>query len=323
MFEDPWPDRPSRIKTTALFLVPVLLAAAAGYRYLTTATPLTASDAVDLFRAGDRSGDTGSPRSGEDGARIPSERSARHRKAGGAGSDERVREMRVGAPAEQPARRRSSAARTEATSTEPRSDDAWHPGQPKEGVYTWDTEGYESFNGARRQFPSRTHRIITHETRSNTWTNHHVFSRERESWTRTRAEKDGYYTLYARNRIVFGPVTRDAEVTFDPPMLNNQVGEPIGTTWEGKWDGKTYGTYEGRLLGEDTVRIEGQEVDVTVLQLHMRMHGEVEGTSVMRFWVSSRHHMVIREHYRQDVTSGAAEYHAEWNMTIESLRPKR
>ena len=152
--------------------------------------------------------------------------------------------------------------------------------------------------------------------------NHHVFSKERESWTRGRTTKDGYSTPYARNRIVFGPVTRDAEVYFNPPMITNPMTE-VGARWSGEWDGKTYGSYAGRILDEGSMEIDGEKVEVVELELSMEMRGEVEGTSVMRFWVSGEHHMIIREHYQQDVTSGGAEYHAEWDMTVESLRPKR
>jgi hypothetical protein len=322
MFEDPWPDKPSRIKTTALFLVPLLLVGAVVYRNLTTATPVTETEAVEMFRAGkigagDHSVATGARGYGGDGARTRTDRPVRHRKAGGAGPDERGR----AAPAEHPARGRSSGVHSEATAPDRRSDAAWHPGMPKEGVYSWDTEGYESFNGARRRFPEETHRIVTHRRRD-TWMNHHVFSKERESWWRSRATRDGYFTLYARNRIVFGPVTRDTEIAFDPPMLTNPMTK-VGSKWNGRWDGKTYGTYAGRILDERSMEIDGERVEVVELEFEMEMHGEVEGTSAMRFWVSGEHHMVVREHYKQDVKSGAADYHAEWDMTIESLRPKR
>src|SRR5687768_14589016 len=50
MFEDPWPaDRPL-LKTIAGFSIPILLVGAFGYRYLTTATPVSADQALRLFR---------------------------------------------------------------------------------------------------------------------------------------------------------------------------------------------------------------------------------------------------------------------------------
>src|SRR5918992_2281497 len=90
MFEDPWPDKPSRIKTTALFLVPLLLVAAVVYRNLTTATPVTETEAVEMFRAekigaGNRSVASGARGYGGDGTRTRTDRRARDRKADGAG----------------------------------------------------------------------------------------------------------------------------------------------------------------------------------------------------------------------------------------------
>jgi hypothetical protein len=57
--------------------------------------------------------------------------------------------------------------------------------------------------------------------------------------------------------------------------------------------------------------------------MHMTLRGENEGTVLGRFWVDPERHMVVREHYRQDIQTGPGTYRAEWDMTLRSLEPRR
>jgi hypothetical protein len=323
MFQDPWPGQQSRLQVIALLVLLALLMGAVGYRYLTTATPLTAGEAVDMFHAEKgRAGSGADRRPDQDKDRSARARRGRARHQPDNRQPGRVRGSRIASAPPQQVERETRRGETRSSGSAQGTENSWRPGSPKEGVYTWDTEGYESFNGARRRFPAETHRIVTHKRGRHTWMNHHVFSKERETWIRVRATDDGYFTLWTRNRVVFGPVTRDSQFSFDPPMLTNPMTE-VGDRWSGRWDGKTYGNYSGRIFDEGTMTIDGEKVEVIALELRMELHGEVEGTSIMQFWVSGAHQMVVREHYNQDVSSGAAEYHAEWDMTVQSLIPQR
>src|SRR5688572_6375218 len=161
MFEDPWPaDRPL-LKTIAGFSIPVLLVGALGYRYLTTATPVSADQAVEMFRAGVEVTST-------DAAPVPSRKWSTKARPQPSGR-ERARPQRRApsssdpAPvvqAAEPSRDRSQPSHAPRPHHQ-RAPATFQPGAPEEGVYSWDTEGFESFNGSRRTFPAETQRIVT------------------------------------------------------------------------------------------------------------------------------------------------------------------
>lgn len=329
MLHDPWPEDRSWVQGVALFLVPVLVLGLVGYRYLTTATPVTSDQALRLFRT-EKGFET-------ERAIARSAAPARSKRRGPGPRPDRPQR----ASAEPRSRSRSETRSTERVvraSEAPRTGDpkahhgdadgsrkrnpAFTPGAPEEGVYTWDTEGYESFNGSRRAFPSETQRIVTRHSETS-WTLHHYFSRERESWTDVNTSRDGYRTTKQRNKIVFGPVTRDVTINFDPAMHTGPMPARVGATWSGEWQGKTYGTYRGRYFERTKVTIDGDHVDVWGIEYQIRLRGETEGTTWAQVWISPETHMVVKEHYKQDVQSGPGTYRAEWMMTVRSLTPRR
>ena len=328
MFKDEWPEDRNWKGTIALGLVPVVLIGFLGYRLLLTATPVTRADAIELFRAESSSGvdpiEDSSADQRESRARSRTGgRDGRGRAAAGSetvsapgsqqpSSNKDGGEV-VAAPAEQQPSR--SAGRSQ-------RDPGRQPGHPKEGVYSWDTEGYESFSGNRRRFPSETQRIVTIDGPT-TWTNHHYFSEERQSWWQVHADEDGYVVFYQRNKVVFGPVTRDTTVTFDPPMRVGRAGAEVGDRWSGSWKGKTHGTYEARYFDHTFMTIGGERVEVWGVETFIHLRGEIEGEVHSRTWFSPKHRVPVREHYVQDVQSGPGTYHAEWDMTLKSLDPER
>ena len=330
MFDDPWPaDRPL-LKTIAGFSIPILLVGAIGYRYLTTATPVSAHQALQLFRAD--KGTAVSEAASRDGASTKETRSAPRERTPERDraqrqpvrSKERATTRRVETvPAAPPTQQRAEPQPEERAARERRQKAAaFVPGAPEEGVYSWDTEGYESFNGSRRAFPRETQRIITRHGKTS-WTLHHYFSEERESWTEVASDADGYSSAEQRNKVVFGPVTRDVNVTFDPPMVTGPMPARLGATWNGRWEGKTYGTYSGRYFEKTSITVDGERVEVWGIELRIHLRGETEGETWAQVWVSPESHMVIREHYRQDAQTGPGTYKAEWLMTVKSLTPQR
>ncbi|MDQ3940873.1 MAG: hypothetical protein M3238_05960 [Actinomycetota bacterium] len=163
---------------------------------------------------------------------------------------------------------------------------------------------------------------MTHEGRER-WTNHHYFSEERESWTQLTSDGDGYVFFYQRNRIEFGPVTRDVKVVFDPPMRSALMPARVGLSWDGSWNGDTYGTYRYRFIDQTFVDVGGVKVEAWVLDFLIRLRGENEGTVEGTVWLAPDYHLTVREHFIQDVQTGPGSYHAEWDIRLKSLEPRR
>ena len=192
---------------------------------------------------------------------------------------------------------------------------------PREGVYTWNTEGWESAAGTRRDLPEETQRIIT--LQSNGWQTHHYFSDKRENWTWFEVLDDGAAIAKQRNKVTFGPVTNDSTIDFAPPMLVGPRHLEVGQQWSGRWSGKTSGVYTGETFERVEINIGGEMVETYGIHIHSEMTGEIEGTVDAQVWLSPKYVITVKEHYKQDVKADVGRYRSEWNMTLQSVEPRR
>ncbi|HYI44136.1 MAG TPA: hypothetical protein VE174_01570 [Actinomycetota bacterium] len=192
---------------------------------------------------------------------------------------------------------------------------------PREGVYSWEIDGYEEAPGVHRQLPKRSSRIITHEGNNN-WTEHHIFSEQREQWFGLGISEEGVFTRTVRNRVEFGPVEEDATIVYNPPMFVSRFPMTVNNTWDGSWKGKTSGEYQAKCFERGFLTIGGERVEVFATEVKMEMRGEVEGTATVRSWVSPEHRLVVKQYQETRVTSGPGDYHSEWTGQLTSLDPK-
>ena len=327
MFEDRWPEDPNYKKGIALALIPAVLMGFLGYRLLLSTTPVSKATALQRFRAQTSTSTTNlglEESTADDSDSRDSTRRTRKKSATRAKSSRSDAESTAPVNQSQGSDQVSAAPAAPGTTPSNRRDrgSEWEPGHPAEGVYSWATDGYESFSGSRRRFPSETQRIVTMDGPT-TWTNHHYFSEERQSWYQVHTDEEGFVVNYQRNKIVFGPVTRDVTIKFVPPMRVGRAGSEVGETWKGSWEGKTSGTYEGRTFEHTFMTIGGERVEVWGVEMHIILRGETEGEVHSKTWVSPKHHVPVKEHYVQDVQSGPGNYHAEWDMTLKSLKPEQ
>ncbi|MGH2746970.1 MAG: hypothetical protein ACRDKB_03470 [Actinomycetota bacterium] len=303
-------------KAVAFGTVLVLVAGVVGYRWVTVVTPVTPARALDVFHEEQgqkhEAAEAGRVKKGR-GQKKPARR-AGHGPNPAPRGDASERPIAVGAggagkegsgPDARPARQRERASIL-----------------PEEGVYSWDTDGYERAGGVRRSFPEESQRIITRDGKKG-WKQHHYFSEERESWTRFRATDQGAAISSQRNKVVFGPVTEDSTVTFSPPMLVGPRSLRVGQTWKGSWSGDTYGNYDGRTFEHRHVNIGGERVETWGVEVLMHMRGEIRGEVRARVWIAPEHGMTVKEDFVQDIEGDFGTYHAEWNMTLKSLEPRR
>ena len=296
-------------------LVMLLLAGAGAYRWVTLSTPVTQDDALAIFRSEARAADdsVSSARPGKSSKAVPQQkkRSQRSRRvATDPASAPRSAGSRAAAPTDPST---SGARRSDTVQVERRP--------PKEGVYSWDTEGYEEAGGARRSFPEESQRIITHDEGG--WKQHHYFSDQREIWTTFRLTDDGAAISYQRNKVVFGPITNDSHIDFAPPMLVGPRALEVGQRWAGTWDGDTYGSYTGRTFERVVMDIGGVDVEAFGIELNITLKGDQQGEVLARVWVAPKYSMTVREDYVQDVRANVGNYHGEWSMTLKSLKPRR
>ncbi len=306
------------------------------YISLNESTAASTEDAVSEFRAatgsedpaeragpkgsgkrrGDRSGKGPQPAQGSPGKEKPGRSAPAHAAPAAPGGDKTAGSQPADAP--QPNR----------AAKEPKKSDPQGPAVPKaqtappeEGVYTWSVDGYEKAPGVHRQLPSRSHRIITNEG-GNRWTEHHVFSEQREQWFGLMISGEGVSAWEVRNRVEMGPVEVDKTVVFNPHMFVSRLPLKVGQTWQGSWEGRTSGEYRGRSFERTTSDMEGGAGEVWGTEVVMQMRGEVEGSNITRSWVSPKNRLVVKQYQKMNVTSGPGEYQSEWTGQVESLTPQ-
>ena len=305
-------------KIIAYGLVVAVVFGAAAYRWVTTATPMDQARAVELFRAetagssdeeAERSGARSSQRS-----RIGTKRAERTATKGStarAGKTSVATASRPGDGKATTGQRGAAAGGQEQTFS-----------LPREGVYSWTTDGYEQVSGARRQFPKESQRIVTHEGQRS-WLVHHYFSEEREIWTNFLWGSRGAEVERQRNKVTFGPITNDSAIDFDPPMLVGPKDLEVGYTWAGRWGGETYGDYSSEVIEHRTLDIGGDRVEVWGFAYEINLHGKQEGRVEAKVWLAPEHSLTVREYYKQDIESSGARYQAEWTMQLKSLEPRQ
>ena len=300
-----------------------------GYRWLTSVTPVTRAQALEMFEQESRAAEA------DGGSRVPTER--------GAGSDRSEPQAKNDA-GRGPSTNQPSSSGSGGGGSSPKNDQTvaaagtssseasaqkrparasqGFPTTPAEGVYSWDTKGWEEAAGIRRDFPSESQRIIT-ASNGSSWKQHHYFSEEREIWSDFVISERGAHMAKQRNRAKFGPVTNDSTIDFSPPMLVGLRSPAVGKSWGGKWQGRTSGSYTARIFDHGTMNIGGESLEVWGYELRLTMRGELDGTVFARVMYAPEHALTVQEHYTQDIQSERGRYRADWTVTLKSTTPQR
>jgi len=193
--------------------------------------------------------------------------------------------------------------------------------RPAEGVYTYRTDGHEGFVGIfDREFPPTSYRTIVH-TGPSTWSDHTIFSEERESWSSFVFTQGQRRVPSQRNRIRFAAYERDETVTFEPPLLSTMYPWELGRTWRGTFSGETHGSFDAETAHREYVTVGTERVPAWGDRLDVELHGRIEGEVTVTRWLSPEHGLTLREEYRADAYLGPLHYIAEWSVTLRSLRP--
>jgi hypothetical protein len=304
-------------RVVAYGLVLAVVFGAAGYKWVTTSTPMDQTRAIELFRA-ESDATASADESRNKGASSGPSRKAGERTKGAHGGKTSKSSGSAAVMASQQ-RRPASESRSQTSSVD-RSRQTFT--MPEEGVYSWATDGYEQVSGARRQFPKESQRIITLEG-DRSWLVHHYFSEEREIWTHFNWGSRGAAITRQRNKVTFGPVTNESTIDFAPPMVVAPKDLEVGLEWSDTWSGETHGDYSSRIFEHTTMDIGGEKVEGWGMAYEINLHGKQEGQVLAKVWLAPEYSLTVREYYKQDIESSGARYQAEWTQQLKSLEPQR
>ena len=300
-----------------------------GFRWMTTLTPVSRDQALQMFKEESSQAKAEAKASDEKRKKAPGGDKAAEGKqemkdsgsagtgsgSGGGGSSPKKHTTTVAAGTE--------SSNSQGHSTKAAKESGYeYPTTPEEGVYSWATDGWEEASGIRRQFPDESQRIIT-ASNGESWKTHHYFSEEREIWSEFQIGKKGAYLASQRNRAKFGPVTNDSTIHFSPPMLVGLANPKVGATWNGSWKDKTSGSYSSRIFDHGTMTIGGETLEVWGYEVRMQMRGELNGTVYAKIMYAPEYALTVQEHYEQDIQTDRGRYQAQWDMTLKSTTPQR
>ena len=290
-----------------------------GYRWFTTSTPVSRDRALDMFEQESAAGEKAA---GNSKANAPSTKDTKEKSASSKSTDKSSGSGGDGSSPSTAAVAAGSESQSSSAGTQKQANPDYGRSTPEEGVYSWATDGWEEAAGIRREFPEESQRIIT-ASDGDSWKQHHYFSEEREIWSVFVRTDQGAHVASQRNRAKFGPVTNDSTVHFDPPMLVGPSDLQVGATWNGKWDGKTYGSYSARISGHGEMNIGGKVVEFYEFDYRMELKGELDGTVIAKVRLAPKYALTVYEHYTQDLQSQRGRYRADWEMTVKSVVPQR
>ncbi len=317
-------DKPAHRRRWPWILLVVLLAAFGLFKWLTVGTPVTKKDAIASFEH--ENGAEGPHKVAKDvKAKPTAEKKRRSQKPAG---DKRAAGHSPSGSEEAPPV--SGSGRSAKAAPGPITTAV----VPAEGVYSYATEGGEQISGYKfRHFPDTTYRTVVH-TGSRSWIEHHLFLKQRQSWTAFRSEGTALLADWTRQYIAFGGddglVPLDERVDFSPPLRLLWLPWELDRTWSGSWedtdrtDGRNfYGSYTVTTATHEYIEVAGETVEVWMEALTLQIHGTFEGSTEVKRWTSPAYGVAVREECVADVSEGPLHYTADWNLQLSSLRPAR
>jgi hypothetical protein len=203
---------------------------------------------------------------------------------------------------------------------------------PVEGVYTYATKGGEQVSGYKfRDFPDTTYRTLVH-TGPRSWTEHHFFIKQRQTWTAFRSEGTSLLADWTRQYLSFGkdnyespPI--DRRIDFDPPLRVLWLPWDLDRTWEGSYEDANgqniYGSYTARTAIHEYIDVAGEAVEVWMEDLTLQIHGQYEGSTEVKRWTSPLYGVAVREEAVASVWQGPLHYVGDWSVQLTSLEPAR
>jgi hypothetical protein len=223
----------------------------------------------------------------------------------------------------------SPAAQTSSSATPTPAATAAAPPSTEEGVYTFNTEGYESTNalgGARHDYPAET--AVTLRRTDCGWTQRWQPLQERWDETALCHTDQGMDVRRFTTHHEF--FQRSQEQAFDCPEGSNvhRWNAPPGATW-------TWRCTAGSSAIDTVVTVEGTEpldlggetVDVVRIRYESKMTGANRGTQVQERWLRPGDGLNVRIHTDIDTETdspfGAVHYEEHYTITMASLHPRR
>lgn len=196
------------------------------------------------------------------------------------------------------------------------------PGVPAPGVYFYRQSGSEEAGGAitvSRALPARAVYIA-----SPTAAGYHEdlrLSAEHVEEARFRVDRRGATAEWRRTKITFLGVGEDDRSQITPPSLDHPAELSPDARWGGTYrSGDVTVTYTGRVVGRDSMTLDGRTVPAVVLRTDSSFAGRITGTRRDLVSFAPSLSLPVRWTIAQE-TGGDADYSMDATLELESAVP--
>lgn len=200
--------------------------------------------------------------------------------------------------------------------------------RPADGVYTYDTSGFETLalGGARHDFPPETQAILRYADGCDWQLEHRVIeehvdtfdscsSASRQSWYRWRIER-----TFLNRTLVFDYRCEGETRMLHADRSPGDVFTAHCDTGEGERAEAKF-----RYVGDVDLEIGGSSIAAAHFTVDVELTGDVEGTVDSNLWIDRASGMRLREERVVDNTVptplGRADYHEEATFQLQSMLP--
>ncbi len=207
-----------------------------------------------------------------------------------------------------------------------------HSRRPGEGVYVYDTSGWEEVESAgiagRRRYPDETtvtvrHTACGHRQRWDPLEEHWT---EAEICLASRGDLLHSYTTYIEY-LNYGERKefRCHEGTLSRPLPS----APRGMSWKGRCvSSADTADFTGTVLGIEVIEVEGSPIKTIRYETEARISGEDQGLSRTHTWTIPNSGLVVRRRSSNSGESdrspfGRVRYREEYEIELLSLEPRR
>lgn len=201
--------------------------------------------------------------------------------------------------------------------------------QPAPGVYVYETKGFErvdAFLGSRHDYPPETTMTVSRgdcglvlrwdalAARSTVW----YLCPAADRWL--LRESDEVHRFFGR--------TEHTDYRCEPGAVWWPVGAAPGASWTRRCTSdQSTKVSAGTIVGRETVRVAGEEVDAVHLHLDVTLRGNTRGTGTFDVWLAAATGLVLRLESTDDDHSqtviGDVHYEERVTLSLTSLEPRR
>ncbi|HZJ26090.1 MAG TPA: hypothetical protein VFF40_03595 [Acidimicrobiia bacterium] len=202
-------------------------------------------------------------------------------------------------------------------------------GTPKAGVYLYRTTGSESVSalgGTSADYPATTTLTVTESTCGVDTRRDVLEGRYDESKLCRQANGTWVLTETVTSDRFFNQTEAD---TYTCPDVVNLPADPKpNQSWKGTCtDAPNTTTMRYRVIGTETVRVDGEPVSTVRLRVTSTEGGERAGGGVEHRWVQPGTNLVVKARSAERDTSpspiGRVTYQQQYEIALKSLDPKR